>query len=113
MHNKDTKKREKAFTKDYDSWKLAARKIRTKLKTLCTLDDLSNLQENIQACFQAWLSCSRSWINGSLNFALCKKMLKENVQPTVFDIKLRFTLVMQQDNDLKHTSKSKGDPTTC
>lgn len=31
---------------------------------------------------------------------------KENVQPTVPSLKLKHAWVMQQDNDLKHTSKS-------
>ncbi len=38
-----------------------------------------------------------------------QKILKENVRPVVCDIMLKRTLVMQQDNDLKHTSKSTSE----
>ncbi len=43
-----------------------------------------------------------------MNSALYQ-ILKENVQPTACDIKLKRTWVMQQDNDLKHTSKSTSE----
>ncbi|XP_039679755.1 uncharacterized protein LOC120573907 [Perca fluviatilis] len=49
MHDQDTRQREKAFNKTYDSWKLVARKTRTKLKTLCSSEDLNELQQDIQA----------------------------------------------------------------
>ncbi|XP_065108476.1 uncharacterized protein [Paramisgurnus dabryanus] len=49
MHDQDTKKRERAFNKTYDSWKLVARKTRTKLKTLCSSEELNELQQDIQA----------------------------------------------------------------
>ncbi len=49
MHDQDTRKREKAFNKTYDSWKLVARATRTKLKTLCSSEDLNELQQDIQA----------------------------------------------------------------
>ena len=49
LHDQDTKKREKAFDKTYDSWKLVARKTRTELKTLCSSEDLNELQQDIQA----------------------------------------------------------------
>ena len=51
MHDQDIKKREKAFIKAYDSWKLAARETRTKLKTLCSLEDLDKLKQDIEAKF--------------------------------------------------------------
>ncbi len=35
-----------------------------------------------------------------------QKILKENVRPSVYDLKLKRTWVMQQDNDPKLTSKS-------
>ncbi|KAI4900699.1 hypothetical protein NFI96_015152 [Prochilodus magdalenae] len=38
-----------------------------------------------------------------------KKILKENVRPSVCDLKLKRTLVLQQDNDPKHTSKSTSE----
>ncbi len=40
-----------------------------------------------------------------MNSALYQKILKENVRPSVCDLKLKRTWVMQQDNDPKHTSK--------
>ncbi|XP_026073081.1 uncharacterized protein LOC113052853 [Carassius auratus] len=49
MHEQDTRKREKAFNKSYDTWKLIARETRTKLKTLCSSEDLIKLQQDIQA----------------------------------------------------------------
>lgn len=49
MHDQDTKKRERAFNKTYDSWKLVARKTRTKLKNLCSSEELNELQQDIQA----------------------------------------------------------------
>lgn len=49
MHDQDTRKREKAFNKTYDSWKLVARETRKKLKTLCSSEDLNELQQDIQA----------------------------------------------------------------
>ncbi|XP_026101642.1 uncharacterized protein LOC113072978 [Carassius auratus] len=49
MHEQDTRKREKAFNKSYDTWKLVARETRTKLKTLCSSEDLIKLQQDIQA----------------------------------------------------------------
>ena len=53
MHDQDTRKREKAFNKAYDFWKLAARETRTKLKTLCSLEDLNKLHEDIQEKYDA------------------------------------------------------------
>lgn len=49
IHDQETRKREKAFNKTYDSWRLVARETRTKLKTLCSLEDLNELQQGIQA----------------------------------------------------------------
>ncbi len=43
-------------------------------------------------------------IDGNMNSALYQKILKENDQPSVCDLKR--TWVMQQDNDHKHISKS-------
>ncbi len=45
--------------------------------------------------------------DGTMNSALYQKILKENVWPSVCDLKR--TWVMQQDNDLKHTSKSTSE----
>ncbi len=44
-----------------------------------------------------------------MNSALYQKILKENVRPSVCDLKLKRTWVMQQDNDPKHTSKSTSE----
>ncbi len=44
-------------------------------------------------------------IDGTMNSALYQKILKENVRPSVCDLKLKHTWVMQQDNDPKLTSK--------
>ncbi len=48
-------------------------------------------------------------IDGTMNSALYQKILKENVLPSVCDLKLKRTWVMQQDNDLKHSSKSTSE----
>ena len=39
-------------------------------------------------------------IDGTTNSALYQKILKENVQPSVCDLKAKRTWVMQQDNEL-------------
>ncbi len=44
-----------------------------------------------------------------MNSALYQKTLKENVRPSVCDLKLKRIWVMQQDNDPKHTSKSTSE----
>ncbi len=38
-----------------------------------------------------------SIIDGTMNSALYQKILKENVQPSVYDLKLKRTWVMQQE----------------
>ncbi|KAK3517541.1 hypothetical protein QTP70_012629 [Hemibagrus guttatus] len=48
-------------------------------------------------------------INGTMNSAVYQKILKENVRPSVCDLKLKQTWVLQQDNDPKHTSKSTSE----
>ncbi|KAK3506031.1 hypothetical protein QTP70_010230 [Hemibagrus guttatus] len=48
-------------------------------------------------------------INGTMNSAVYQKILKENVRPSVCDLKLTRTWVLQQDNDPKHTSKSTSE----
>ncbi len=48
-------------------------------------------------------------IDGTMNSALYQKILKENVRPSVCDLKLKRTWVMQQDNDPKLTSKSTSE----
>ncbi|KAI4875497.1 hypothetical protein NFI96_004997 [Prochilodus magdalenae] len=48
-------------------------------------------------------------INGTMNSAVYQKILKENVQPSVGELKLKQTWVLQQDNDPKHTSRSTSE----
>ncbi|KAK3555601.1 hypothetical protein QTP86_025658 [Hemibagrus guttatus] len=48
-------------------------------------------------------------INGTMNSAVYQKLLKENVRPSVCDLKLKRTWVLQQDNDPKHTNKSTSE----
>ncbi|KAK3521227.1 hypothetical protein QTP70_001041 [Hemibagrus guttatus] len=48
-------------------------------------------------------------ISGTMNSADYQKILKENVRPSVCDLKLKRTWVLQQDNDPKHTSKSTSE----
>ncbi len=48
-------------------------------------------------------------IDGTMNSELYQKILKENVWPSVCDLKLKHTWVMQQDNDPKHTSESTSE----
>ncbi len=45
-------------------------------------------------------------IDGTINSALYQKILKENVWPSVCDLKLKCTWVMQQNNDPKLTNNS-------
>ncbi|KAK3533217.1 hypothetical protein QTP70_013621 [Hemibagrus guttatus] len=44
-----------------------------------------------------------------MNSPVYQKILKENVRPSVCDLKLKRTWVLQQDNDPKHTSKSTSE----
>ncbi|KAK3561426.1 hypothetical protein QTP86_002540 [Hemibagrus guttatus] len=48
-------------------------------------------------------------INGTMNSAVYQKILKETVRPSVCDLKLKRTWVLQQDNDPKHSSKSTSE----
>ncbi len=48
-------------------------------------------------------------IDGTRNSALYQKILKENVRPSVCDLKLKHTWVIQQDNDRGSTSKSTSE----
>ncbi len=60
----------------------------------------------VWGCFAASGPGRLAIIDGTMNSALYQKILKENVWPSVCDLKLKRTRVMQQDNNLKHTSKS-------
>ena len=46
---------------------------------------------------------------GTMNSALYQEILKENVQPSVCDLKFKSTWDMQQDNDPKHDSKTTSE----
>lgn len=48
MHKQETQKQEKAFNKAYDSWKQTARETRSKLKALCTYEELEHILKDIQ-----------------------------------------------------------------
>lgn len=53
MHDQRVKKCENTFNKAYNSWKLVARETRTKLKTLCSFEDLNRLHKDIQTKYDA------------------------------------------------------------
>ncbi|KAK3553212.1 hypothetical protein QTP86_031817 [Hemibagrus guttatus] len=63
----------------------------------------------VWGCFAASGPGRLAVINGTVNSAVYQKILKENVQPSVCDLKLKRTWVLQQDNDPKHTSKSTSE----
>ncbi len=63
----------------------------------------------VWGCFAASGPGRLAIIDGIMNSALYQKILKENVWPSVCDLKLKRTWVMQQDNDPKHTSKSTSE----
>ncbi len=48
-------------------------------------------------------------IDLTMNSALYQKILKKNVRPSLCDLKLKHTWVLQQDNDPKLTSKSTSE----
>ena len=58
----------------------------------------------VWGCFAASGPGKLAVIDGTMNSALYQKILKENVQPSVPDLKLKGTWVLL-DNDPKHTSK--------
>ncbi|KAK3554272.1 hypothetical protein QTP70_020132, partial [Hemibagrus guttatus] len=63
----------------------------------------------VWGCFAASGPGRLAVINGTMNSADYQKLLKENVRPSVCDLKLKRTWVLQQDNDPKHTSKSTSE----
>ncbi|KAK3532293.1 hypothetical protein QTP86_016075, partial [Hemibagrus guttatus] len=63
----------------------------------------------VWGCFAASGPGRCAVINGTMNSAVYQKILKENVRPSVCDLKLKRTWVLQQDNDPKHTSKSTSE----
>ena len=60
----------------------------------------------VWGCFAASGPGRLAVINGNMNSLVYQKILKENVRPSVRELKLKRTWVLQQDNDPKHTSKS-------
>ncbi|KAK1798040.1 hypothetical protein P4O66_000540 [Electrophorus voltai] len=56
----------------------------------------------VWSCFTASGPGRPAVLNGTMNSAV----LKEHIRPSVHDLKLKRTWVLQQDNDPKHTSKS-------
>lgn len=63
----------------------------------------------VLGCFAASGPGRLAVIDGTMNSALYQKILKENVRPSVRDLKLKRIWVLQQDNDPKHTSKSTSE----
>ncbi|KAK3571029.1 hypothetical protein QTP86_001280 [Hemibagrus guttatus] len=63
----------------------------------------------VWGCFAASGPGRLAVITGTMNSAVYQKILKENVWPSVCDLKLKRTRVLQQDNDPKHTSKSTSE----
>ncbi len=63
----------------------------------------------VWGCFAASGPGRLTVINGTMNSAVYQKILKDNVWPSVRDLKLNRTWVLQQDNDPKHTSKSTSE----
>ncbi len=48
MHEQEAKRHEKAFNKAYDFWKQMAKEVRSKLKALCTFEELEQILKDIQ-----------------------------------------------------------------
>ncbi|KAI4895768.1 hypothetical protein NFI96_024067, partial [Prochilodus magdalenae] len=63
----------------------------------------------VWGCFAASGPGRLAVINGTMNSTVYQKILKGNVWPSVHDLKLKGTWVLQQDNDPKHTSKSTSE----
>ncbi len=63
----------------------------------------------VWGCFAASGPGRLAVINGTMNSAVYQKNLKDNVRPSVRDLKLKRTWVLQQDNYPKHTSKSTSE----
>lgn len=49
LKTQEVMKKEKAFNKAYEAWRLAAKEIRAKLKTSCSLEELEDIQRNIKS----------------------------------------------------------------
>uniref|UniRef100_A0A8C6KDX3 Transposase Tc1-like domain-containing protein n=1 Tax=Nothobranchius furzeri TaxID=105023 RepID=A0A8C6KDX3_NOTFU len=63
----------------------------------------------VWGCFAASGTGRLAVINGTMNSTVYQNILKENVRPSVRQLKLKRSWVLQQDNDTKHTSKSTSE----
>lgn len=63
----------------------------------------------VWGCFAALGHGRLAIIDETMNSALYQKIVKENVRPSVCDLKLKHNWVMQQDNDPKHTCRSTSE----
>ena len=63
----------------------------------------------VWGCFAAAGPERLAVVTGTMNSAGYQKTLKASVQPSVRDLKLKQTWVLQQDSDPKHTSKSTSE----
>ena len=48
LQNQEAKKKEKIFCKAYETWKSTVKGIRAKLKTLCSPEDLEEMQRDVK-----------------------------------------------------------------
>lgn len=80
------------------------------LLALSVSHDFLSWQRAASSLVNPWSTRSLWWTQVShLNSAIWKKIPKENVQPSVWVLKLKPTWVMQQDNDMTHTCKSTSE----
>uniref|UniRef100_A0A8C6PBJ9 Transposase n=1 Tax=Nothobranchius furzeri TaxID=105023 RepID=A0A8C6PBJ9_NOTFU len=63
----------------------------------------------VWGCFAASGTGKFAVINGTMNSTVYQNILKENVRPSVRQLKRKQSWVLQQDNDPKHTSKSTSE----
>ncbi|KAG2457775.1 TCB1 transposase, partial [Polypterus senegalus] len=63
----------------------------------------------VWGCFAASGPGRLAVIDGTMNSTAYQKILKENVRPSVHQLKLKRSWVLQQENDPKHTSKSTSE----
>lgn len=107
MHDQHTRKCEKAFNKTYDSWKLIAKETRTKLKTLCSSEDLNKLQQDIQARYD---DVSQLLRNSNTTPEIVKKMdacvtLTKDICDLISD---RLKIINQDYNDQLEKERVRG-----
>lgn len=66
---------------------------------------------SVMAC-GSFVASGSGWLavtDGTMNFALYQKIIKETVWASVYALKLKQTQVIQQDNSLKHSNKSTSE----